>query len=256
MASYVQNLLNNTLGDGARSTKFECIINFNTIDIYGKKDILTLVKTSQFPGKSHDVIDFKYKGRNIPLKGQVKYDNTWDCTFYLTQDHELKGAFEDWIESLDQKHNIKEVSPNVKTAQIDNNSENGFGYNTSLKIMQMDFDGTQQTAVYELFNVFPKNVSLVNVDYSALGEVLEFTVSFAYSHYNLYTVKSADGSFIDTMKSNLMESVTNFTQNIKDQITDTIASGIKTVSETIKDNIKDNEAVTFSADKMATKVEW
>ena len=61
MSSAIQNLLDNVVQDGARSTKFECHINFKSPILYSD-DIYALVKTSQYPGKTHDVIDFKFKG--------------------------------------------------------------------------------------------------------------------------------------------------------------------------------------------------
>lgn len=195
MSSTIQNLLDNALQDGARGSKFECFISFASPKLY-TEDTKVLVKTSQFPGKTHDVIDFKFKGRSVPIKGQVKYDNTWSCTFYLEQDHKLKKAFEDWIESIDQQHNIKEVSDSVFGAQGYNDQS---GYTTILKIYQMDFHGEEQTAQYELFNAFPKSVSSVDVDYSSVGQILEYTVEFAYSYYNLLNIKSEDGTFTDEL---------------------------------------------------------
>ena len=194
MSSVVQNLLDNAIGDGARNSKFECMINFNGTGLYTKEnDMFALVKTSQFPGKTHEVMDFKFKGRSIPLKGQTKYEGTWACTFYLTQDHELKKAFEDWIESLDQQHNLKKVSAPVRAAQAANNSG---GYTGTMKIAQMDFHGSQQTAVYELAHCFPKSVTGVDVDYATVGSILEFTVEFSYAYYKTLTQKVA-GSFVD-----------------------------------------------------------
>lgn len=190
MSSVVQNILNNVIGDGARSTKFDCMINFNGTGLFAaENDIYAHVKTSQFPGKTHDVIDLKFKGRTIPVKGQTKYDNTWSCTFYMTEDHALKVAFENWIESLDQVHNIKYVDGKVKGAQGVNNS----GYAGTLHIAQMDFHGSEQCVVYTLNHCFPKSVTAVDVDYSDVGVITEFTVEFSYAYYDTVITKSGGG---------------------------------------------------------------
>jgi hypothetical protein len=182
MSSVIQNLLENTLGDGARASKFEVYINLNGTGLFGnEKDITMLVKTSQFPGKTHETIDVKFKGRTIPIKGQVKYSNTWECEFYLSEDHSLKRAFEDWIESLDQVHNMQEQSGAVADAQ----ALNSLGYTTNLRIVQMDFIGNNPKATYTLYNCFPTSVSSLSVDYSQLGEILAFGVEFSYSHYDV-----------------------------------------------------------------------
>ena len=104
MANVIQTMINNALGDGARSTKFECYIGLDTFGA-GSKTLSAMVKASGFPSKSHDVIDFKFKGRSIPLRGQVKYDQTWSCSFYMDESHTLKKAFSDAIEALDEVHN-------------------------------------------------------------------------------------------------------------------------------------------------------
>ena len=220
MSSTIQNLLDIAVQDGARSSKFDVNINFNNSMLYNG-DISTLVKTTNYPGKTHEVIDFKFKGRSIPLKGQVKYDNSWSCTFYLTQDHKLKNGFEDWIESLDQKHNIKYVSSKIDRAQASNEAN---GYTSMLTINQLDFHGNESTAEYRLYNVFPKSVSSIDIDYSTVGEILEFTVEFGYSYYDLLMQKNDDGTFADELKSKGIEK---------------IQTGVSTVKTTFANKVKD-----------------
>ena len=250
MSSVIQNLLNETLGDGARSTKFECVINFKNNQLFPKSsDIQYLVKTSQFPGKSHDVIDLKFKGRTIPIKGQVKYDNTWTCTFYLTQDHELKKAFEDWLESLDQVHNMNEPSDNIKASQeINKNS----GYIMDMQILQMDFHGSQNTAIYNLFNVFPKSISSVDIDYSAVGTILEFTVEFSYSHYDLVVQDVNIGSSANDIKSKLEKKLDEITGEIKTELKGLFNKALTSVNKKIPNVISSSGSSNkpFSEDDM------
>lgn len=216
MSTVIQNLIHNTLGHGARSTKFECLIIFNSPALFVGNELAALVKTSQFPGKSHDVIDFKYKGRNIPLKGQVKYDNTWTCTFYLTEDHKLKKGFEDWIESIDQVHGIKERSDDIISAIADNNKN---GYTSDLTIYQMDFEGRDNKVAYHLRYAFPKSVSMVEVDYSAVGSILEYTVEFSYAYYDTENLLGKDKNFVDALKDKAMKSAKAFVGDLKNKAT-------------------------------------
>lgn len=210
MANVVQTMINDALGDGARSTKFDCVIGLDTF-LPGSRMLSAVVKTASFPGKSHEVIDLKFKGRNIPVRGQTKFENTWSCTFYLDEMHSLKKAFEDEIESLDI-HNFKDQTSIVKNAQRRNQKN----YTRTLTIVQLDFDGSQQTAVYNLYNVFPKSVSQVDVDYSEVGKVQEFTVEFSYSHFESLNMKSNNGSFVDSMKERFLGAVDGLIQQGKD----------------------------------------
>jgi hypothetical protein len=190
-------LLNNALGDGARATKFDADIYFTNSELFpDREQMRTLVKATTFPGKSHTVLDLKYKGRSIPVKGQVKYNQTWNCTFYLTEDHKLKNAFEVWLEALDQKHNY---TPNTKeTPGLDKTQKaNKTFYTSNVHLFQRNFDNTQITAQYYLYNVFPIEVSAVEYSSESIGTVQEFNVMFAYSYYEMQTVKGEQGNFID-----------------------------------------------------------
>lgn len=221
MSSMVQNLIQNALGDAARSTKFDCIINF--VDS-SKESLKYLVKTSQFPGKTHEVINIKYKGRTIPIKGQTKYDNnSWTCTFYLTEDHNLKYKFENWIEAIDQKHNIKKVDDNVEYNQMLFDLDNK--YTTEMKIIGNDFHGSKNMIEYTLYNCFPKNVSSIDVDYSSTGTVLEFSVEFSYSYFD---------SKPFNYKPNKIESLKN-----------DIDSRLKTNVKSFKENLGNNISKIF-----------
>ena len=91
MADVIQDMLQQALGDVARSTKFEAYLNFNTPALGPTNtEIYMQVKTAAFPGKSYEPYDLKFKGRSIPIRGQVKYDNTWTCSFYLTEGHDSR----------------------------------------------------------------------------------------------------------------------------------------------------------------------
>lgn len=235
MPSGVQNILDNVIGSGARNTKFECMIYFSSPNLFKKtNDLYALVKTSQFPGKSHDIIDLKYKGRTIPIKGQVKYDGTWSCTFYLTEDHELKIAFENWIDSLDY-HKMKEVNATVKQAEIDNL----YNYTSTMWIAQNDFHGENQTALYELRNCFPKSISAIDVDYSNVGNISEFTVEFSYSYYNVYSVKNNTVSNIDSESKNFISNIASGMNSLIQSALSDVDAAINNITNSLVSEIQD-----------------
>jgi len=151
MSSGVQNLLDSVLNDGARPSKFEVYFSFKDPNTgISSTDIVFLGKTTSFPSKSHSPVDFKYKGRKIPIKGQVKYNQVWDCTFYLTEDHKLKYVFDNWMESLDNIHYGSINSKGLRDAIVANHA----GYTTDITIIQKDFDGVNNMAQYVIHNAF------------------------------------------------------------------------------------------------------
>jgi len=211
MASVVQNMLENVIGDGARSSKFEVLFEFtNPASAPTIHDTMVMVKTTAFPSKQHTPINLLYKGRTIPIKGQVKYTQTWECTFHLGQDHGLKAAFENWIEAIDEKHNyIQDIStePNLKDTQLKHFSR---GYTTTINLHQRDFDDSTNTSEYNLYNVFPIEVSPVQASYEAVGTIQEFTVTFAYSYFQMKTVKGSAGNFIDILVGKYKDAGSSF----------------------------------------------
>lgn len=222
MSSVIQNMIQQTIGDGARSSKFDCIIS--VADLSNKKiadeNIVFHVKTSQFPGKTNEVIDFKFKGRTIPLKGQVKYDNTWTCTFYLTETHNLKNKFLNWIEALDGVHNMESnLTTEVKSLQKEFVKKDS-GYTREMRIIQKNFDGDESVVEYILHNVFPKSVSAVDVDYSAVGTILEYTVEFSFSHFTFKLENELESKTIaESIKDKVKSEIDGFVNEAKDDLT-------------------------------------
>ena len=103
MSTNVQNLIQSALGDGARSTKFDVMFQFTNPNLFpNQRNVAVLVKSSNFPSKSCSTINVPYKGRAIPIRGQEKFSQTWECTFYLDENHKIKNAFEAWIDALDE----------------------------------------------------------------------------------------------------------------------------------------------------------
>lgn len=211
MATHYQNLMNSTLGDGARATKFDVQMFFASPNILTDSDVSRfLAKTAQMPGKSHEVIDFKYKGRSIPIKGQVKYGQTWEVTYYLTEDHKFKSEIELWIESLDQQHNYHYRLSDIKGLQSAQKYNSDSRYFGSAKVVQKNFENTQDTAIYTLYNLFPISTSTIEYSAEAVGQVQEFTVTFAYSHYVLEVLKGEAGNFIDGLIDGTIDIATGF----------------------------------------------
>lgn len=240
MKTNVQNLIQKALGDGARASKYDVMVVMKHSS-YDGKNIAILAKSTNFPSRQHQIIDFHFKGRPIPIRGISKYPQTWECTFYLTEDHKLKNEFEIWMESLDEKENY--VSD---TYAKDKRELNASGYTSEIKIFQQNFNDTDSTAEYTLHNVFPTEVSPVQISAENPGNVLEFSVTFAYSHYTLDVLDAARGSFVDRMidklKNGVLNAVDNFVGGFVDkgvEFIDTITDGFGLLGEAAEKKFED-----------------
>ena len=221
--SSVANLIQTAIGDGARTTKFDVAFQFTNPSMFpSAKNVAVMVKTTAFPGKLHQTIDFKYAGRSIPIRGQVKYTNTWECTFYLPQDHSIKKGFESWIDALDETVYF-ENTPNANVSRA-RSLHNRRGYTTDIAIYQLDFTGQNQVARYILHNVFPIEVQPVTVNSDGPGDIEELSVTFSFSHYELETLKSTSGAFVDNLVNKISSELADAGSNILNKLGSEIAS--------------------------------
>lgn len=236
MAHIYQTKLNKFLQDGARAAKFGLTGITDPFDT--SKEHYLIIKTAQFPGKFHDVLDFKFKGRNIPIKGQTRYDNTWTCSFYLEESHNLRAMFMNWIEALDQQHNMCTITDKIESAQSKLSSN---GYNSTIILVQYNFDDdTQPTAQYQLHNVFPKSVSSVDLDYSNVGNILEYTVEFSYSHFDFMYIDQSTGNIIETLKANFLGGISKAINGVKSNITSAIGKAIGSAKDSFTSSFDSN----------------
>ena len=259
MSSHIQNLVQNVLGDGARSSKYDVMLQFTNPDLFpDQRNVAVLIKNSNFPSKSHQTIDLKYKGRSIPVRGQVKYTHTWECTFYLNENHSIKNAFEAWIEALDEKVNYPPADSNL-VASTKKKHSSLEDYTKDICIYQQNFEDTSQTARYILHNVFPIEVSAVQVSAEGPGQLLEFTVTFSFSYFDLDVVKGSAGNFIDGVFNRLQSAIQSGAGTILDALNSRLnteinnfmsASGLSNLQSTI-DEALNGRFIEQSASEIA-----
>ena len=201
MSKKLQTLIQNTIGDGARAAKYMMTIdrlpgNSSTWPVQSKS-LSIMCKGAIFPGKNLTTITYLYKGRNIVIPSHVKYNQTFELTFYLNESHNARIAFSDWMQGFDQSYESYYTGTNVGAANSAGkdiiNSGSSFTENvrdaktdldrmTSIKVAQLNFDNTQKTAEYIFHNCYPTAISDITTDASSVGAILEYTVTFAYSH--------------------------------------------------------------------------
>lgn len=247
MSTQVTNLIQKVLGDGARTTKFDVAFQFTNPSIFpSSSNVAVMVKSTTFPAKAHQTIDLKFKGHSIPIRGQSKYTNTWECTFYLPENHEIKKGFETWIDALDEQVYFSETPTSAATQT--RSIHNAQGYTKDIAIYQLDFQGTNQVARYTLYNVFPIEVQPVSVQMEPPGNIEELTVTFSYSHYQLETLKGTSGSFMDELVAKVQSELYGAGSSILQALGDEISGFLSEIGLTgalegasdLKQNILDN----------------
>ena len=226
MSTNVQNLIQSALGDGARSTKFDVMFQFTNPNLFpNQRNVAVLVKSSNFPSKSCSTINIPYKGRSIPIRGQEKFSQSWECTFYLDENHKIKNAFEAWIDALDETVHYAEAENSLVTSTRSKHVSTN-NYTTEICLFQQNFNDTDQTAKYILHNVFPTEVGSVQLSSEGPGNLLEFTVTFSFSYFDLEVMKGSQGNFISSAMENLKNSIASAGQEIIGAINNEISNQV------------------------------
>lgn len=204
MSSIIQNKFHEILGDAARTTKFTFVLPPITGNPELMDHLVYSVKSLTLPTMEHTPIEFRHKGLPIPIRGVTKFSQNFTVTFYLSETHILKRFFEEWMAMIEQRHYYynprKEAEHQREIARIGNELPPYLTwYNTTAYVEQWDFDGMKPTAIYEIHNVFPTRVEAPSYSYDSVGQIAEFTVTFACSHYKLYSKGLKSGRVQDQL---------------------------------------------------------
>lgn len=175
MALYTISDLKGALGAGAQINKFlidltpPAGVDFSAVADNGTSYYGMLCHSTSYPSKTLGTITVFEQGRELLIPGDTDFDRSWTVSFYLTADHALRKAFIDWTNLIDNysqnKHTLTPSSLMV-----------------TARVKQLAGDGSN-VAVYEMYNMFPSNISEVRVDGTQKSQILTFDVTLSYSHW-------------------------------------------------------------------------
>lgn len=185
MSNY-QNLMKKYLGDGARNTRFDIKLNIPSeiSNSYNDSRALSIMcKSANLPNRTIQTQNIVFRGRSIPVPVSTKYSNTWTCTFYNDENHNMRKMFELWLDAVDSKSDYTSFTDEMK-GLIGNDY-----IKDEIKIEQYsnisnDLETSTPTAVWTLYGVYPTDVSSIELS-SESESIQEFTVTFSYTYYEI-----------------------------------------------------------------------
>ena len=164
------------VGGGARPNLFE--VELTTLPggiTWNAENFRYMCKAASLPAQNIAAIDVPFRGRIFKVAGDRTID-TWTVTIINDEGFALRNAFEEWTELIARlSNNLGATDPseymvNAKVFQL------GRGSTTSSK------DSSGETNVvlkeYEFQDIFPTNVSAIDVSYDTGDTIEEFTVEF------------------------------------------------------------------------------
>jgi len=151
-------------GGGARPNLFEVVLAFPDTapaDSTVLDKARVLVKAAALPASNITPIDIPFRGRILKIAGDRTFD-TWTITVLNDIDFSIRSAFEKWMNT------INKLSDN--SGLTDPSS-----YQADAYVHQLDRNG-QTLRTYHFYDLFPTNISAIDLSYDTTDTIQEFTV--------------------------------------------------------------------------------
>jgi len=179
------------IGGGARPNLFEVELTTLPNGISWDADNFRFMcKSAALPAQNIAAIDVPFRGRIFKVAGDRTID-TWTVTVINDEGFILRNAFEEWSNLIaDLTTNIGATDPaaymtNAKVYQL------GRGSVPSSK----DNSGNSNAVLkeYEFVDIFPTNVSQIDLSYDSSDTIEEFTVEFQVQSFTYTGSGSPNG---------------------------------------------------------------
>ena len=153
-------------GGGARPNLFEVELAFPdplAIENDVKEKSRFLVKAALLPASNITPIEVNFRGRILKIAGDRTFD-TWTVTVINDVDFSIRSAMEKWMDFI----NSMEDATGAQDQAL---------YQPDAYVHQLDRDGST-LRTYKFHDIFPTNISAIDLSYETVDSVEEFTVEF------------------------------------------------------------------------------
>ena len=153
-------------GGGARPNLFEVELVFPdpiAIENDVKEKSRFLVKAALLPASNITPLEVNFRGRILKIAGDRTFD-TWTVTVINDVDFSIRSAMEKWMDFI----NSMEDATGAQDPAL---------YQPDAYVHQLDRDGSTLRS-YKFHDIFPTNISAIDLSYETVDTVEEFTVEF------------------------------------------------------------------------------
>ena len=176
------------IGGGARPNLFEVELTTLPASVQGwdADTFKFMCKAANLPAQNIASIDVPFRGRILKVAGDRTFD-TWTVTIINDEDFRLRTSFEQWMNAMS--------SLTTNTGATDPGSYMADAYVHQLgrgleKLRSTATPDVEQGEIfaplrsYKFFDIFPTNVSAIDLSYDTSDEIEEFTVEFQVQYWN------------------------------------------------------------------------
>lgn len=184
MTFNINNFKNALTSGGARPSLFSVTLDFpipalqtpqddGVVSAVGAnttvRDKLTFMcKATSLPTSTVAPIEVPYFGRKVKFAGNRTFPE-WTITIINDEDFQVRKAFESWLAAINtHKTNVQKLSP--------------IAYQKDGTVSQYGKDGST-LRTYRFVNVFPSEISPIELNWGSENEVEEFSVTLQYDYW-------------------------------------------------------------------------
>jgi hypothetical protein len=153
-------------GGGARPNLFEVNLQFPAgakIEGAENNSDRFLVKAAALPASNIGPIEIPFRGRILKIAGDRTFD-TWTVTILNDTNFTLRNSLERWMNLINRHDDASGI------VNPDDYMKNAYVY-------QLDRNGGTLRS-YKFFDIFPTNISQIDLSYDTTDAVEEFTAEF------------------------------------------------------------------------------
>jgi hypothetical protein len=168
-------------GGGARPNLFEVTINNipSAAGTLAQENLKMLCKAANLPASNIASIDVPFRGRIFKVAGDRTFD-TWQITVINDTSFNLRTGMEEWMQYIGQYQDssgVTKPADYMVTAQVDQ---------LTRKATAQKSTGTTGLSVqksYVFYDIFPTNISAIDLSYDTSDTIEEFTVEFQVQYW-------------------------------------------------------------------------
>ena len=184
--------------DFARPNLFVCELNFPSTftDQATLKELGTFtVKAANLPATQLGTVEVPYRGRVLKIAGDRTFD-PWTITIMNDKNFRLRDAFEKWTASIQAyAQNVTTAGTNIQNyyadmfvSQLDRNtSDVSTATAGKVKTASQGAVGIPHQVLreYRFVDVFPTNISAIDLDFGSNDAIEEFTVEMQVQYWQV-----------------------------------------------------------------------
>ena len=181
----IDSFKSSVVSDFARPNLFQVDLSFPSEVIANATGLSDLgkftVRAANLPSSQMGIVEVPFRGRVLKIAGDRTFE-PWTITIMNDSRFSLRNAFEAWVEK------IQAANENITQTSGLGDESDATGYFTDMFVHQLsrDASSSEKSTIlrsYKFTDVFPSNVSAIDLDFGSNDAVEEFTVELQVQYW-------------------------------------------------------------------------